>query len=84
MSRVRVSILDRVPIKVNVLSSTVERTDVERYRGPYSALPDVVPITLETKDKLCTDNITVFKIPLWEVSNPAGTTVYIGGEPKYG
>lgn len=84
MSRVRVSILDPVPVKVSMLSSTVERTDVERYRGPYSALPDVVPITLETQNKLCTDNITVFKIPLWEVSNSTGTTVYIGGEPKYG
>lgn len=81
---VRVDIIKGAPVRVDVLSTVVERTDVERYKGPYSAYPDAVPITLETKDKMCTDNITIFRIPLWEVSNPTGTTIYIGGERKNG
>lgn len=55
------------------------------YKGRYTATPDVEPIILPTKDKVLRDDITVFKIPLWEVSNPQnGTTIYIGGEEVYG
>lgn len=59
--------------------------EIEWYTGKYSVLPDVDHVTLETKNKLMSNDVTVFAIPLWEVSNPeGGTTIYIGGENLYG
>lgn len=57
----------------------------KEYEGEYEATPDTEPIILPTKDRVLKEDITVFKIPLWEVSNPTnGTTVYIGGKEVYG
>ena len=51
------------------------------YTGQYEITPNPdEAIILPTKDKMMTKNLTVFKIPYWETSNPVGTTVYIGTE----
>jgi hypothetical protein len=49
------------------------------YKGDYTVIPDVEAQTLETKQKLMTDNVTIKEIPYYDTSNLAGgITVYIG------
>ena len=50
----------------------------DKYQGPYYVIPEVEPQLLETKNKLMSDDVTVWAIPYTEVSNPEGTTVIIG------
>ena len=53
--------------------------DVDVYEGDYEVTPRVYVQELETKDKLLTDNITIFEIPKATVLNPKnGYTVTIG------
>lgn len=55
------------------------------YTGEYTITPDITPVVLPTRDKLMTDDVTVRKIPLWEIGNPqGGKTILIGGEKYYG
>ena len=67
--------------EIDLESSTViEATiiDIPKYEGDYVITPladnDQV---LETKDKLCTDDITVTKIPTFQTHNESGITFYI-------
>ena len=74
-------------IQAPVNSSTRKLTGViaqsggsfPKYEGEYEVTPSMKnDITLETAKKLMTDNVTVKKIPRYDVSNEAGgTTVYI-------
>lgn len=49
------------------------------FDGPYEVTPRFHEQTLETKNKLMIDDVTVEVIPAHEVSNPAGgLTVTIG------
>lgn len=54
------------------------------YNGDTVVIPTAHDdITLQTAQKLVSDDITVKKIPCYEVSNPeGGTTVYIGGNEE--
>lgn len=55
----------------------------EAYTGDYTVIPDVADQVLPTAGKLLREDVTVGKIPLYEVSNRQnGITAYIGGE-KY-
>lgn len=55
-------------------------TGGEEYDGAYQVTPGFGETTLETKDKLMRENVTVSPIGVARVSNPSGgTTVYIGG-----
>lgn len=52
-----------------------------KYEGEYEIIPSLSEdITLETAKKLMTDDVTVKKLPRYDVANEAGgTTVYLGG-----
>lgn len=51
----------------------------EIYEGAYSIRPATASQTLETKDKLLTDNLEIEEIPFGEISNlNGGTTITIG------
>lgn len=52
-----------------------------KYEGEYEVTPSMnEDITLETAKKLMTDDVTVHKVPRYDVTNEAGgTTIYIGG-----
>lgn len=52
-----------------------------KYEGDYEVVPSLAEdITLETAKKLMTDDVTVKKLPRYDVANEAGgTTVYLGG-----
>lgn len=60
----------------------VNSGDVPVYDGAYSVTPKVYEeTTLETKQKLMQNNVTVSKIPQYQVSNDAeGVTLIIGEE----
>lgn len=67
--------------EVEALTETViKREAVTDYDGPYTAVPGTEPVTLKTRDRYLTKDITVFQIPYWETSNTSGTTVFIGGK----
>ena len=51
------------------------------YSGSYDITPKVTAQVLQTKDKHMTDDVTIKKIPYFDVSNDAGgSTVYIANE----
>jgi hypothetical protein len=52
-----------------------------KYEGEYEVIPSLAEdIKLETAKKLMTDDVTVRKLPRYDVANEAGgTTVYLGG-----
>jgi hypothetical protein len=54
------------------------------YHGQYEVTPSAVnDITLETAGMKMSNDVTVFKIPYWETSNPqGGFTVYIGNDTE--
>lgn len=55
--------------------------DVERYDGPYMVTPKVAEQVLPTAKKLMSADVTIAKIPIFEVSNTSGgTTIYIADE----
>ena len=52
-----------------------------KYSGPYEVIPRKVEQTLETSDKLLTDDVTINAINYSQVDNPSGgLTVNIGYE----
>ena len=51
------------------------------YKGPYEVTPRVVGQTMETRNKVMTDDVTIRAIPVYRTSNQSGgTTVYIANE----
>lgn len=53
----------------------------EPYQGNYTVIPKVEQQILLTKGKTMLDNVVVYKIPYFEVSNNSGgETVYIADE----
>ena len=50
----------------------------ETYQGSYDVTPTSAVQTLDTNDKLMTDDVTVRAIPYYETRNVSGTTIYIG------
>lgn len=53
----------------------------KKYTGPYEVTPRKIDQTLDTADKLLTDDVTVFAINYSEVDNlSGGKTVNIGYE----
>lgn len=75
-------------IQAPVNSSTRKLTGViaqsggsfPKYEGDYEVTPSLSEeIKLETAKKLMTDDVTVKKVPRYDVANEAGgTTIYIG------
>lgn len=55
--------------------------DAKKYDGEYTVEPDWHDQTLETKDKIMVDDMTVKTIHMWEFDNDAGgVTCVIGPE----
>ncbi len=73
--------------KPSPLTVTVRDRDVllikerEDYAGAYTVTPQTAEaVVLPTKDRVMKDDVTVFKVPRWDVANESGKTVYIGEE----
>lgn len=55
------------------------------YSGPYSVTPKVAnDVVLQTRSKVMNNDVTVFKIPQFEISNDSGGKTLILGEEYYG
>lgn len=55
------------------------------YTGAYQVTPKIYePVTMKTKQKVMKDDVTVLKIPQFEVSNEAGGNTLIMGDEYYG
>ena len=69
-----------------VLSGAIQAgiSDVPKYAGETTVTPKVEKETvLPTRDKIVKDDITVLKIPQFEVSNTSGGYTLIIGEEYY-
>lgn len=63
------------------LQKITEYNDVDPYTGSYEVTPKVDAQTLQTAQKMMTDDLIVTAIPIYEVSNNSGGhTVYIARE----
>ena len=49
----------------------------DRYMGEYSVIPKTIIQYLYTKDKVMSNDVTVYEIPYHETANEYGTTVSI-------
>lgn len=57
----------------------------EPYDGEYDITPKVsAPVVLQTEGKTMKKDVTVLKIPQFEVSNPEGGKTLIIGDEYYG
>lgn len=74
------------PITLRNETTVIYQTDAEKvYTGAYHVIPKTYDeITLPTKSKVLADNVTIAKIPQFEVSNDSGGTTLILGEEYYG
>lgn len=69
-------------VKIKAIDQVIIEGHVENYKGDYTVIPNAhEQIVLKTKERKMLDNITVKKIPYFDVSNEfGGSTVYIGSE----
>lgn len=72
-------------IVVQLQDVVLENVTGDKYEGDY----DVTPATyqdkvLKTRNLVMTKDVTVRKVPQYEVSNEAGGTTFIIGEEYYG
>ena len=72
-------------VMVTVEAASVRAGIGEEYKGPYNVKPQLEnDVVIQTKNKLMSDDVTVSKIPTYEVSNTAGGTTFILGEMQDG
>ncbi len=71
-------VISEIPIIYGTLSEVVA---FPPYTGDYRITPLVdYDITLKTENRVLKEDMVVKKIPVHEVPNPTGTTIYIGSE----
>lgn len=72
-------------VMVIVEAASVRAGSGEEYKGPYDVKPQLEnAVVIQTKNKLMLDDVTVSKIPTYEVSNTAGGITFILGEMQDG
>ncbi len=69
---------------VTVKDGKYTLTELPKYDGTYEVTPQTnTPVTLNTAEKYLSEDVTVKKIPYYEVDNESGgTTVYIGNDSE--
>lgn len=79
--RITFDVLPTPTLEFTIQAAFVEGVGKD-YTGPYEVTPQLCKnILLPTKGTMPKEDITVFKIPQYEVSNEAGgTTLILGGE----
>lgn len=78
---VAVKIDTKRKVKVNLSPIKIINGHIPEYTGKSKVTPSTSnDIILETKNMVVKDNITISKIPYFEVGNNFGNTVYIGNE----
>lgn len=70
-----------IPIRFKDFQQSTVAPEVELYVGAYEITPKVDEQLIPTAQKFMTRNVTVKKIPYFDVGNTAGgSTVYIANE----
>lgn len=63
------------------MDSVVSNGAISAYTGTYEIIPKVEEeVVLNTRDKILKDNVTVHKVPFYEVHNDKGMTFIVGEE----
>lgn len=72
-------------LKIKSEATVIYQTDESQiYSGSYHVVPSVEnDISLPTKSKVMNQNLTVAKVPQFEVSNESGGKTLIIGEEHY-
>lgn len=68
-----------VGLAADIGAKLVEGGSFEDYGGEYTVTPSLADQVLDTEKKTTRQDIVVKAIPYYEVSNPMGETVIIGG-----
>ncbi len=69
------------PPSINVNVGGSHGGSAEIYTGEYNVTPKAEEATvLRTRNKLLTENVTVSRVPFYEVSNQSGGKTFIIGE----
>lgn len=58
----------------------IRHSDYPDYSGEYEVTPTPSSQTLETTNKTMRKDLEIRAIPYYDVSNPYGRTIYIGGD----
>lgn len=77
---IRFKLLDSTVHMMVSDAKVVYRSAGDPYTGSYTITPKVDEQTMETRNKLMQDNITIKAIPYYETDNDLGTTICIGCE----
>lgn len=67
-------------ISLRAEPATLVTTGGKPYEGAYEVTPTVEGFTLPTARKVMSEDLTVKRIPYFEMDNTVGTTVFIGSE----
>jgi hypothetical protein len=69
---------------LSVVGGKYALTELPKYDGVYEVTPQTeAAVTLKTAEKYLSEDVTVKKIPYYEVDNESGgTTVYIGNDSE--
>lgn len=65
-------------VDFGIISERILDGEADIYDGEYHVIPKVSEQTLQTTRKFMTKDVTIEKIPLYEVDNKKGTTIIIG------
>lgn len=84
MVKVAVTVVPVTPVTVRIETPVIRGETHPYYDGSHTVTPKSSAQVLPTADKIMRNDLTVFKIPYWEVGNPDGTTVYIGESNIHG
>lgn len=73
-------------VNIGGLEDSIFTYQAPVYEGEYNVIPKAYEEqVLQTKEKTLLENVTVQKVPFYEISNAGGgTTVYIAEETKGG
>ena len=70
-----------IPVVFKQFQQVTTKPDVELYEGVYDITPKVEAQILPTANRFLSEDVTVKKIPFFNVGNSAGgSTVYIANE----
>lgn len=75
---IQVRVAQQSAVSVRITGTAV--VSAPEYAGPYDITPLFSAQTLPTAKRLLQQNITIKKIPQYEVSNDYGTTLILGDE----
>lgn len=77
-SIVSVRVVSGAPVRVNITGTAV--VGAAEYSGPYDVIPRFSEQILLTAQRLMQKDVTIKRIPQYEVSNDYGTTLILGDE----